>query len=455
MPGHARRDIVREGEIGTYHCFSRCVQQAFLCGEDGYTGKNYEHRRIWIKELLAYQASVFAIDVGNYTVLSNHQHLIARTRPDIAANWTDEEVAWRWKLAWPHWDGQRWLREPTDEEVEEVLADRARLPELRANLASLSWFLARWKEPIAKLANAEMQRKGHFYEQRFGSREIVDDAANLCCSVYNDLNQLLAGMATSLDQCTCSAIQDRILAWRRLEALESVDHFQSSAPEGYVLTPSDMDQLLEDCFLAPIGDQGPLLLWGAADKPSMQGPATVITVQETELPTDPAAAASPADPDPNPAEDEAAAAEVPPQPAAEPDARVEPSQPTGTAVKTTRRRKAGHPQPTRRIHERLQRFRRRRASDNLFLGMPRQQYLDLVQWTAQQCGAEAPQPPPDEWDTVLRKWGVDPTRWCQVVVQFGELFHRAVGHVEKLAEVAQRVGRQWIQGRRACGDAFL
>mgnify|MGYP006174170977 CR=1 FL=1 len=34
MPGHARKDIVRKGEIGTYHTWSRCVQQGYLCGKD-------------------------------------------------------------------------------------------------------------------------------------------------------------------------------------------------------------------------------------------------------------------------------------------------------------------------------------------------------------------------------------------------------------------------------------
>ena len=93
MPGNARRKIVREGEIGIYHTWSRCVQKAFLCGHDPETDTDFDYRRVWIKSLLAYQASVFAVDVGNYSVLSNHQHLIARTRPDIAAQWSDEEVS--------------------------------------------------------------------------------------------------------------------------------------------------------------------------------------------------------------------------------------------------------------------------------------------------------------------------------------------------------------------------
>ncbi len=87
MPANARKDIVREGEIGTYHCWSRCVQRAFLCGYDPLTERDFDYRRGWIEDLLAYQARVFAIDVGNFNVLSNHLHALFRTRPDVAACW--------------------------------------------------------------------------------------------------------------------------------------------------------------------------------------------------------------------------------------------------------------------------------------------------------------------------------------------------------------------------------
>ena len=70
MPANARKDIVREGEIGTYHCWSRCVQRVFLCGFDAVTQRDFDYRRGWIEDLLAYLAGVFTIDVGNYSVLS-------------------------------------------------------------------------------------------------------------------------------------------------------------------------------------------------------------------------------------------------------------------------------------------------------------------------------------------------------------------------------------------------
>ena len=39
----ARREVVSEGVGGVYHVVSRCVRRAFLCGEDAYTGRSYEH----------------------------------------------------------------------------------------------------------------------------------------------------------------------------------------------------------------------------------------------------------------------------------------------------------------------------------------------------------------------------------------------------------------------------
>lgn len=47
-----------------YHCVSRCVRKAYLCGIDFVTKQNYEHRRAWLEQEILKQAQVFAIDVN-------------------------------------------------------------------------------------------------------------------------------------------------------------------------------------------------------------------------------------------------------------------------------------------------------------------------------------------------------------------------------------------------------
>ena len=86
--------------------------------------------------------------------------------------------------------------------------------------------------------------------------------------------------------------------------------------------------------------------------------------------------------------------------------------------------------------------------------MPCGQYLALVAWTASQLKVEVPRTPPDEWQAVFRTWGIESSQWCRAVQHFGELFHRAVGHVDKLASVIERTGAKWLAGMSACGDVF-
>nr|WP_018877651.1 hypothetical protein [Thioalkalivibrio sp. ALE28] len=66
----ARKELVSVETTPYYHCICRCVRRAFLCGEDSYSGKNYEHRRGWVLERLRELQGVFAVDVCAYAAMS-------------------------------------------------------------------------------------------------------------------------------------------------------------------------------------------------------------------------------------------------------------------------------------------------------------------------------------------------------------------------------------------------
>ncbi|MES9969859.1 MAG: hypothetical protein ABW092_07465 [Candidatus Thiodiazotropha sp.] len=81
----SRKALVLLEETSFYHCVSRCVRRAFLCGEDSLTGKNYDHRRQWIDDRIQQLVEIFAIDVCAYSVMSNHYHVILHVDTEHAS----------------------------------------------------------------------------------------------------------------------------------------------------------------------------------------------------------------------------------------------------------------------------------------------------------------------------------------------------------------------------------
>lgn len=211
MPRVNRREIFSETDIQAFHVISRCVRRNHLCGQDRRSGRDYSHRREWIRSRLEELAGIFAVEVLAYALMENHMHLVIRTRPDVAQTWSDDEVALRWWLLFPQRrTPEGHPEEPTAEELSQLRASEAGLVEKRRRLCGVSWFMKCISEPIAKRANREDKVTGHFWEARFKAQPLLDETAVATCMAYVDLNPIRAAVAQAPEASEFTSVQDRI-----------------------------------------------------------------------------------------------------------------------------------------------------------------------------------------------------------------------------------------------------
>ena len=240
-----RKNIVSLDDTPYYHCMSRCVRRAFLCGVDHYSGNDYEHRRDWLENKLHKVADVFAIRLCAYAVMSNHYHVVLHVRRDIASDWTDKQVVEHWhKVYSGNLLSSRFINNAPLNDIETTLLKKD-IQTWRDRLCSISWFMRVVNEFIAIKANREDNCTGRFWEGRFKSQALLDDKALLSCMAYVDLNPIRAAMTTTPENSEYTCVQARILAEKSKQPLpRTIEQFIGSQQETIGL-PFNLNDYLE------------------------------------------------------------------------------------------------------------------------------------------------------------------------------------------------------------------
>ena len=167
-------------------------------------------RKEWIERRLEELANIFAVSVGGYSVMDNHLHVLVRLDPEVAGNWSDEDVVRRWGRLFPPRDKSRRPLPVSNDWIQWRLKDTKWVAKARQRLQSLSWFMKCLKEPLARLANRQDKTRGAFFEQRFKSVAILDEESLLATCTYIDLNPVAAGIAETPEASPHTSVSTRV-----------------------------------------------------------------------------------------------------------------------------------------------------------------------------------------------------------------------------------------------------
>lgn len=195
----ARVEIFAPDEIAIVHVMNRTVRRCFLLGNDPLTGKNFDHRKEWLECELVRLAAHFGIDLLCQAIMSNHFHLVLRSRPDVVAEWSDTEVARRWWMLCPvRKDEHGQAEAPTAADLNAFRKNKKTLETVRSRLSDISWWMRLLSQNIAQRANREDEEVGKFWQARYKAVRLLDETSVLACAAYVDLNPILRGVGSDV-----------------------------------------------------------------------------------------------------------------------------------------------------------------------------------------------------------------------------------------------------------------
>jgi len=245
-----RKTLIDLNQTSYYHCIARCVRRAFLCGEDAFSGKNYEHRKDWVIERLSLLADTFAIDVASYAVMSNHYHLVLRVDIEKAKLWSETKVIRRWKRLYkiPLIVGQ-YLKGNASPALTQMAQELITM--WRQRLTDISWFMRCLNEYLARKANLEDQCTGRFWEGRFKSQALLDEAAVVTAMAYVDLNPIRANLASTPEDSDYTSVKQRVRnkdkesSSRNVKLMKLTQSSNKTHRHGFDVTEADYLELVD------------------------------------------------------------------------------------------------------------------------------------------------------------------------------------------------------------------
>ena len=383
---------VDEAHHARYHCINRCVRRAFLCGDDPVTGKNFDHRKDWIQGRLEFLAGRMGIDVLGFAVLSNHIHVVLRTRPDVVKEWSDEEVARRWWNLFPlRRNKDESPAGPEERELGMITLDKKRLKEIRRRLSSISWLMRCLAEPIARISNEEDGAPGRFWAGRFKSVPILDENALAACLAYVDLNPVRARIAETPESSRYTSVFERIEGSVGEGGIRSVQQAARVEPDDE--TERYKAQVLSQAAMGSVKLIAPE---SSKDKSKKRESSETVKLAD----------------------------------------RVRPAN-----LKRAERGAWLSPLELAKSRE-SKKVPSGRASNKGCLAMTFAEYLQLLDWTGREIRADKRGALPDGIAPILERLSVTREGWLRLVTEFSRLFRRSAGTPTSLTNDAEHRGQK-------------
>ncbi len=145
--------------------------RSILLGTDSLTGKNYDHRKLWIEEQLHRLAASFGIDL------------------------------------------------PNEYELNSIRNDPVKLAQIRSRLSDVGWWMHLLCQNVGTRADIEDCEVGKFWQSRYKSVRILDEETLLACAAYVDLNPIGPHISRNGRRCSDKGF----LALTQLEYFEVLD----------------------------------------------------------------------------------------------------------------------------------------------------------------------------------------------------------------------------------------